>query len=219
MSYKDWMPRKRKDQLAMAKTWLAQLPVSGGAWSVTEYEISELTDIVDDVENAEKKVEKEGASPVYVARVRLAYAAMVKNMRFLRKRKFFSPPMTDDDWIRLTLTPPDFVRTPHVSVSEVVEFELKLRGIREILVNFWIKGASGRAKPDGYDGAVIIWAVLDEPPDNPDALTRHTLASRTPYAVPFTEEERGKTVYIAACWQNGRGLIGKWSEIQSAIIP
>jgi len=31
--------------------------------------------------------------------------------------------------------------------------------------------------------------------------------------------ERGRTVYIALSWQNERGLIGQWSEIQSAVIP
>jgi hypothetical protein len=45
------------------------------------------------------------------------------------------------------------------------------------------------------------------------------MASKTPHALEFTEEERGKTVYIAATWQNERGIIGNWSEIQSAVIP
>jgi hypothetical protein len=48
------------------------------------------------------------------------------------------------------------IRTPHTEVTEVVEFELRLREIREILVNFWIKGAAHKAKPKGYDGAVIV---------------------------------------------------------------
>jgi len=45
------------------------------------------------------------------------------------------------------------------------------------------------------------------------------MASRTPHALEFTEEERGETVYIALSWQNERGLTGQWSEIQNAIIP
>ncbi|MDR2597616.1 MAG: hypothetical protein LBC76_09910 [Treponema sp.] len=35
----------------------------------------------------------------------------------------------------------------------------------------------------------------------------------------FDETERGRTVYIALSWQNERGLIGQWSEIQNAVIP
>jgi hypothetical protein len=45
------------------------------------------------------------------------------------------------------------------------------------------------------------------------------MASKTPHALEFIEAQRGKTVYIAAAWQNERGLIGQWSEIQSAVIP
>ena len=101
----------------------------------------------------------------------------------------------------------------------MVEFELILRHIGEIVINFWGKGSTSKAKPNGYDGVVIIWDVLDTPPEGPDCLNRHTLASRTPYALHLAESERGKTVYIAVCWQNARGNIGQWSEIQNAVIP
>jgi hypothetical protein len=88
-----------------------------------------------------------------------------------------------------------------------------------VIVNFWIKGADHKAKPEGYDGAVFIWDVLDAPPSDPGDLTLHTMAYKTPHAIPFEEEERGRTVYIASAWQNKRDNIGQWSEIQSAIIP
>jgi hypothetical protein len=45
------------------------------------------------------------------------------------------------------------------------------------------------------------------------------LATRTPHILEFTEEERGKTVYVAICWQNEKGEKGPWSEIESAIVP
>jgi len=56
---------------------------------------------------------------------------------------------------------------------------LHLRNIREILVDFWIKGETHRAKPQGYDGAVIVWDILDAPPENPDVLSRHTIFKLT----------------------------------------
>jgi len=134
--------------------------------------------------------------------------------RFLRFE-----PVTDLDRGKMGIPGRDLTRTPHVEVTEVVEFELKLRNIREVLVNFWIKGQTHKAKPAHYDGALVVWDVLDAPPKAVGALTRHTMASRTPYALEFDEKERGRTVYIALSWQNERGLIGQWSEIQSAIIP
>jgi hypothetical protein len=72
---------------------------------------------------------------------------------------------------------------------------------------------------DLQNGAVIVYAVLAEPPADPDALTRSVLATRTPHVFEFTEEERGKTVYVAICWQNEKGEKGPWSEIESAIVP
>jgi hypothetical protein len=111
--------------------------------------------------------------------------------------------MLDSDWIRLGLKPRDLIRTPHIEVSEVVEFELKLREIRELLVNFWIKGAAHKAKPSGYDGAVIIWDVLDAPPPAPPTASTATQwpAKRpTPLnspkksaAKPSTSPPHGKT--------------------------
>jgi hypothetical protein len=59
----------------------------------------------------------------------------------------------------------------------------------------------------------------DAPPADHNALTRSVLATRTPHTFEFTEEERSKTVYMAACWQNEKGQKGPWSEIVSAIVP
>jgi hypothetical protein len=134
------------------------------------------------------------------------------------------PPVTDLDRDNMRIPNRDLIRTPHIEVTEVVEFDIRLRNIREVVVNFWIKGADHKAKPNGYDGAVFIWDVSDlqsgdAPPKDINALTLHIMASKTPHAIPFQEEERGRTVYIAAAWQNERGNIGQWSEIQSAVIP
>jgi len=214
----DWMPGRREDQLAMAQRWIVQLPVSGGVWTVTPAEISELADIVEDVVDAQTR-QLANAGPVETARVREAFTALVRYMRWLHGRKFFSPPMNDADYIRLALRPPDRIRTDHVDVNEAVEFELSLRNIREIVVNFWIKGAAHRAKPEGYDGAVLVWDVLDAPPERPSDLAEHIMASRTPHIIEFDETERGKTVYVALCWQNERGIRGAWSEAQSAVVP
>jgi len=149
-------------------------------------------------------------------RVRLAAERALRHFvnRFLRFE-----PVTDLDRDKMRIPNRDLIRTPHIDVTEVVEFELKLRNIREVLVNFWVKGQTHKAKPAGYDGAVVIWDVLDTPPTTVGDLTLHTLASRTPHALEFDETERGRTVYIALSWQNERGLIGQWSEIQSAVIP
>jgi hypothetical protein len=82
-----------------------------------------------------------------------------------------------------------------------------------------VKGSDSRAKPAGFEGAVIVWDVLDTPPELPTDLAHHTMASRMPHILEFPETDRGKTVYIAVQWQSERGNTGPWSEILSAVIP
>jgi hypothetical protein len=80
-----------------------------------------------------------------------------------------------------------------------------------------------KAKPEYYDGAVIVWDLWDRTSGNapvrPEDLNRHVLASRTPYTLRFDETERGKTVYVALCWQNQKGQLGPWSGMQATIVP
>jgi hypothetical protein len=202
----------------MAYKWVAELPKPNGAWTVSAGEIAEFAALVDAAEAA-RGMAAPGAAATDTARARGAFAALVRKMRFLRGRKFFSPPMAGSDYTRLGLKPPDTVRTEHAVVNELVEFELRLRAVREIVVNFWIKGAEHRAKPARCVGAVLVYGTPDTPPEHPDDLARHILASRTPRIIRFEETLRGKTVYIALCWQNERGIRGPWSEIKTAIIP
>jgi len=215
----DWLPGRRNDIITMAKAWITVLKAKGSQWYVTNAEVTELEDLT---EEAEMRIDTSQASQgdrVLAARAREALDRLIAHMRFIHSRRFFSPPMQPADWLSLLLNPPDTIRTDHVIVPEVVEFELRLRNIREIVVNFWVKGADNRAKPAGYEGAVVVWEVLDAPPSEPGDLKEHTMASRTPHIIEFTEEQRGKTVYIALRWQNERGITGAWSEIQSAVIP
>ncbi|MCL2186568.1 MAG: hypothetical protein FWB86_12080 [Treponema sp.] len=129
------------------------------------------------------------------------------------------PPVNNGDRIAMGIPNHDTIRTDHKVVTEMVDFVLHLRNICEIMVEFWIQGESHKAKPQGFDGAVIVWDSLDAPPESPDALNHHTMASRTPYEIHFDEADRGKTVYVAAAWQNERGILGQWSGIISAIVP
>ena len=203
----------------MGQTWMSLLNINLTKWKIPPDVLPKLETLWETAEDTFNRAQAPNSGPVDTQRNDTAFAELTAHMRDIRRRHFFTPPLTDADIVSLGLRPRDTIRTPHIDVTETVEFELNLRKIREILVNFWVKGQSNRAKPAGYDGAVLVWDVLDTPPERPEDLNRHTMASRTPHTLEFDETERGKTVYIALTWQNERGNIGPWSEIQSAIIP
>ena len=148
-----------------------------------------------------------------------AQAALTAALRPFVNQYLRFPPVTNVDRAEMGIPNHDTVRTDHTVVTEEVDFVIHLSSIRELVVDFWIQGESHKAKPHGYDGAVIIWGVRDKPPENPDELEHHTMASRTPFTLHFEEAERGKTVYIGLAWQNERGIIGQWSEYKSAVVP
>ena len=161
--------------------------------------------------SSDSKVDIEGRQIAYRAAARVIRVFVRQYLRF--------HPVTDDDRTAMGINNYDPVRTAHISVPELVELTTRLKSIRTILACFKVKGCDSKAKPTGYTGAVVAWDVLAEPPSRPEDLSRQRLASRTPYLIEFDESERGKTVYISVAWQNHRGMMGQWSEIQSAIVP
>jgi hypothetical protein len=91
--------------------------------------------------------------------------------------------------------------------------------IRRIAINFHDKNSKTKAKPPGMHGAEIRWTILDTPPATVEELTRSGFDTRTPFVLNFEENQRGKAVYFALCWENNTGEKGPWSEISKAIIP
>jgi hypothetical protein len=148
-----------------------------------------------------------------------AQAATIAILREFVNQFLRFPPVTNPDRAEMGIPNHDTIRTDHKVVTEIVDFVIHLSSIRELVVDFWIQGSSHKAKPEGYDGAVIIWGIRDTPPETPDQLEHHTMASRTPFTLHFDETERGKTVYVGLAWQNERGILGQWSEYKSAVVP
>jgi hypothetical protein len=114
------------------------------------------------------------------------------------------------------------LRNPPSPISSPVtrpEFTIRLLDLRRLGLFFWNQGSASRAKPYGMNGAVVYWAVLGRPPAGIEELTNTALATRSPYILEFTDQQRGKMVYIAMRWQNKTGKEGPASEIQNSIIP
>jgi hypothetical protein len=111
----------------------------------------------------------------------------------------------------------DDTKTPVGIPPTRPEFSVVVKDIRRLALPFRDQGSASKARPYGMSGAVVRWGVQDAPPTEPEKLPNSKLATRTPYILNFTEEERGKTVYIVMCWQNEKGDMGSFSEIQSQV--
>jgi len=141
------------------------------------------------------------------------------NMRFFIKFYFRNPIVTNEELVSMGIPPIDTVKTPHTEVHEEVDFKINIKGTNNIIIDFHVKGHQSKAKPATYSGAVIIWALADEKPATNDNYSGHTLATRTPYTIEFDDNDSGKRVWVKASWQNARGILGRWTEAQTAIVP
>jgi hypothetical protein len=157
-------------------------------------------------------------APQNLAR-REAQAECARVLRAFVNQFLRFPPVTNVDRAEMGIPNHDTIRTDHVQVPEMVDFVIHLSNIRELVINFWILGADHKAKPAGYEGAVIIWSIGDAPPPATHEFQDHIMASRAPFTLRFEEAERGQRVWVALCWQNERGFRGAWSEFKDAYIP
>jgi len=188
------------------------------AWAFPQARIDELMTLFDAFNDALEATDGPANSAQILARNEAQAAAMSAIRAFVNQYLRF-PPVTNVDRVEMGIPNHDTIRTDHRVVNEMVDFVVHLRSVRELLIDFWIQGADHKAKPRGYEGAVLIWGFSPNPPEHPEDLIHHVLASRRPYTLHFSESDRGKIVHIALAWQNKRGIRGAWSEYKSAIVP
>ncbi|MCL2065643.1 MAG: hypothetical protein FWG98_14895 [Candidatus Cloacimonetes bacterium] len=105
--------------------------------------------------------------------------------------------------------------TPSVCV---LKNPMKIKGTNNVIIDFKDADSANKAKPTGCNG-LIKHVIKDTAPQSHEEFTHSTLATRTPHTLEFPNEFSGKRVWIVMCWQNARGIIGRWTEMQTAIIP
>jgi len=215
----DYIPRNAAQFQQFMRNIIMYVESHKTAWSnIPPARIEELREIYMPFDEA-FDIALETPTSANIERRKEAQAECVRVLRVFVNQFLRFPPVTNPDRTEMGIPNHDTVRTDHTVVAENVDFVIHLSVIRQLQIDFWVQGADHKAKPAGYDGAVIIWGVRDTPPDSPEELEHHLMASRTPFTLHFEEADRGKTVQVALCWQNERGIRGAWSEYKSAIVP
>jgi hypothetical protein len=129
-----------------------------------------------------------------------------------------NPLVTDDDLTAMGLSRGNG-RTPVPVPSTVPVPTIDRNTVRRVTIYFRDENSGKRGKPSGVSGAVVRWSIADTRPTDVNDLGNSTLDTKSPISVNFAEAQRGKTMWFAMCWQNAKGQMGPFSEIQSAIVP
>jgi hypothetical protein len=215
----DYIPQKDAELVAWSANFATQVAENISAWDISQQEFANLQTATAAFATLQAQADSPAKNAIIVAEKNAARTTLVGLIRGLVNFRLKNPVITDAQRIAMGLHVHDTTPTTIPAPTSRPELDIDVLDVRRLKVVFHDMGSASKAKPYGVNGAVILYAVLDTPPASPAALTRSVLATHTPFTLEFTEEERGKTVYVAICWQNEKGEKGPWSEIESAIVP
>ena len=120
-------------------------------------------------------------------------------------------------WNAIGIHPKSSLRNQAQKLTSKPKLELR-PGIRMVTVRYMNEVNHKVAKPKGARGIIYHWALLNEPPESPESFTMAKSVSSGPLVLEFNENQRGKTLYISARWENSRGEPGPWSDIVKTYV-
>ncbi|MDR1563039.1 MAG: hypothetical protein LBS54_08200 [Dysgonamonadaceae bacterium] len=215
-----YLPYKHTLLLAWGRNFINKLAPNIVTWGVPEDEFDDLKVKGDLFDAAQMKAEHPNAGKTdrfdrNVKAKAFKNAARDLVNAYLRNNK----KLTDQDRMDLGIPIPDKTRTKIDVPNSHPVIKLRLVDSGVIRADFKDQYSESKAKPYGTNGAMFIFAVLDTSPVDHSELQENVFVTRTPYKFEFEDKFRNHTLYVAAAWQNEKGKRGRWSDIQSIIIP
>ena len=117
----------------------------------------------------------------------------------------------------------DDTRTDNPVPTDRVAFSIRPTNSRELRNDFKNETTGKKAIGWKLSGAVQARQILEpgEPvPTDPEHFPLQVLLTSSPHIDDdYREDDRGKRVAYAMCWQNTKGEKGFWSDVQVHVIP
>jgi hypothetical protein len=228
---KDWMPSARHKQLDMANAWLDMLAAGASsagtfagsnaeAWSVPASVVLELKNLITGATGALAAItEKETRTEVTTAAAGTAFSKLTAHMRDIKRRYFYTPPLTEANLVALGLHAHDASHTPTHAPTAEVTVETFLKGRHQLGINIvYLTGSATDAANKGYRVWYRVVAPGEAAPQTPDDLHKSFYTKKKKDMVDFEYADSGKTAWMAVQVEND-GKKGPWGPMVSALIP
>jgi hypothetical protein len=235
----DWMPGGRQAVLTMCQNWISYLTEARRtAWGVPQAEFTELVSLHDAAEALLDKAENEDErTHVITVKCEAAFVALKAKMRFFRDRYFKIPPLTEGDWAALGFRQKDPHPSPVPPPTGTPQASLSYSGGPHALTVHLgpMPGTQELDSESDYGAAIYIGimppggATLEEAasdkhylmkiPTDGKGLKHYCFTRKRKIKVVFDAEDAGKTAYVCSRYENGKGEVGQWGPVASAVIP
>ena len=129
-------------------------------------------------------------------------------------------PVTNEDRTAMRVHNPDTTKTPIGKPATLALItDLKALGGFRVEIRFQNEATpDSHAIPYGCNGCLLNYTWGPEKAADYAALTQTRLMTHNPWTLELPPEAEGKFLSCAARWQNERGELGQWRDIQHIVI-
>jgi hypothetical protein len=221
MAKRDYLPSNILEYQNMVQNIRAQVTKNMSRWDISSAAATSLDEPIANLHAAVMVSENPTTrTSAAISRRNEAREALDYILRpFIQGHLIHNLLVTDDDLIAMGLPVHDRKPTPHPPPKEIPKITIRAGAPGALDVVFGGQNEKGNAKPDDVHGLEARWVIADKPPVDWSELLHSEFATRSPLSLTFEGHDRGKWIYIAARWENSRGLKGPWTDIFAAVIP
>jgi len=220
MKNMDWIPSRKGEQLAMAKTWVTAIKQNQTLWNIPSAKIVSFESAVVAAETI-NIIPAAQRSKITYAQLKEAFKVLTAEMRDVKKRYFYIPPLDEAALIGLGLKARDNIPTS-VSVPKVrAHGKIIYRGAGRIELHISPEADISEDKR-AYHGCKILYEVLEanaETPKDERNLSENRFTRRKKEEFVFQPKDAAKRIYFCLRYENSKGQPGPWCPIFSAVIP
>lgn len=227
MKYSDWMPAKRHERIAMAVNWAEYLNANMTKFNIPEERVTHLTSLVNAVVD-DTSVTRQNRSAAINARIKNNIEVLTADMRDIKRRYFFIPPLTAKDMVSLGLKPADDVLSTIAAPVTQPAGDLcfngpAMVGIRNIRPFVNRKTCTAEYGVRIYYGILTAntagrMLVLEKRPATGDELPHSVFTRRRSHMFQFAGMS-GCEAFFCMRYENSKGEQGPWGTVISTFLP
>jgi len=218
----------------MAKNWVTILDNMGHQWDIPAERVADLSNITAEAEAALSAANSAGRNPALNQAMWTAFGKMADNMRDMRRRHLFMPPLTEAHWVSLGMRLPDTTPTTIGPPTSVVTAEVSYPHKNSLALRV-VPMPGSRYDDRAEWGFRIYYGVIPQiaaseemtierqylrrEPANPEELTQSYFTRRKHSVIEFNYDNSGMKCFICVRYENGKGDKGPWGPMGNAFVP
>jgi hypothetical protein len=216
----DFLPKRNADLLEWLKNFSSVLSGHAEAWGVPAQTASDLAAKTAAYETLYEAATGENGTRALVLEKNEKRNALKTEVRNIKNKYIdYNDVVADPDRERLGLQARDRKPTPKPRPTSRPVLEIVPSNNRQHTGTAINQGTGKKTKPADAYGVRYAWEIRDAAPANAEELRHSVFRRKVSDIFDYTEEDRGKKVFYAACYENAKGEAGPWSDLIEAIIP